>query len=155
MSFTKYSAKLPAFNRWTEATQKSGESEWSNYRAYSFRVDHLLMALEILCPEFVVKDSFVLRKNNIPDDWEKFLSDSREANWSSSDIEYVLNHLHIADCFPNDPDLAQIDMDVYRFLAKTVAEMWGYQLRSLFPDKNFDIWVGNMDDDPEVSVMVK
>jgi hypothetical protein len=80
--------------------------------------------------------------------------EAEKAQWSHSDIEYIINHVNVADFFLNDPDRDVIDPIVFTFIANTIAEMWKCKLQMLFPDKRFEVGVTDLDIDPEVYVHI-
>jgi hypothetical protein len=83
------------------------------------------------------------------------LYQAQEAKWSPSDIEYMINHLHVSDLFLNDPDRDEIDSTVFVFLARSISDLWRCRLESLYPKKNFVIGVANIETDPEVYVYLQ
>jgi hypothetical protein len=125
-------------------------SDVQGYQAYLARVDTLLGMLDVVWPDFIEQDGLVLRRSATPQDWEVFKAEAAAAHWSETDMEYVINHLHIPDLFLNDPDRDTTDEAVYVFLADTIADMWQCRLQRLYPEKSFAVGVANRETDPEV-----
>jgi hypothetical protein len=146
----KYFRQIPAFQHWNNNAPISQRDDWKSYQAFRARVDQLLCFIDILWPEFIERNNFILRRGNVPKDWEQFIRKAQESNWSHLDIEYTINHVHINDLFINDPDLNQIGDDVYGFLADTIANMWRCRLKELYPEKQFVVGVNGEKFDLEV-----
>lgn len=145
-----YLSLTPAFRRWNKGGRVEDSGKWASYQVYSTRVDQMLCYIDLLWPEFIETDDLILRKGAIPEDWARFIEAARTANWSLSDIEYVVNHLHLSDVFLNDPDRDSIDMTVYTFLAQTISDTWKSRLNTLFPKREFVVEVNQEDGIPEV-----
>lgn len=143
-------AKLPEFEPWMQGS--SLEDAQDSFCYFNHRVANVLCAVAIFWPKFVIKDGLLLRQDAIPQDWDDFMADATRANWSSSQIEYVLNHIHLSDLFLSDPNYRHIDVDTFDFLASTIAEMWKYRLQSLYPDTPVVVEVNEQGVDPEVGV---
>ncbi len=143
--------KTPAFQRWSGSTPGESQNDWQSYQAFIMRMDLLLCAADLLWPEFILKDNLILRKSRLPDEWDKFVAQAKEANWLEADMEYMINHIHISDIILNDPDREQIALDTLIYFANILSEIWGCRLKMLFPDKSFVVQI-NTDEDPEVSV---
>ena len=141
----------PAFKRWNVEEPVNQLNDWQSYQAYVLRADLLLCAIDLFWPEFVLKDDLILRKSNVPEDWETFINQAREANWSATNVEYTINHIHISDIIFNDPDREQISLHLLNYLAEVLAEMWQHRVNSLFPNRKFKVEVYK-NEDPEVSV---
>jgi hypothetical protein len=141
----------PAFQQWNATSGTADQESWGNYQAYIMRVDLALCMIDVLWPDFIVRENLILREANIPQDWEKFVSEARSANWTSSDIEYVVNHIHVSDLFLNDPDRDRVDLKVYQYIANVIAEMWKCRLHILYPDRQFSVTVNDYEIAPEVS----
>jgi hypothetical protein len=149
-----YLAMTPAYQRWC-ANVPPDSCDVASYTAYVARVDHMLCYINILYPTFVRRGDLVLRSEGIPDDWSDFMRQAQEAQWSGSDIEYVINHVHITDLFLNDPDRDAIQIEVYGFLADMIADLWQKRLQDTFPDRQFDVSVTNRDISPKVYAVQK
>ena len=145
----EYLRLTPAFHHWNDNVPVSQQDDWKSYASWKARVDQLLC--------FIEKEGLILRKSAVRDDqkWRALLCSARAENWSASNIEYVVNHIHIADLFPNDPDADQIDDKVFFFLANTIADMWRGRLEALFPEKQFVVGVSSDEFDPEVYAHMK
>lgn len=145
----KYLMMTPAYQKWCRSVS-SDQCDMVGYTSYLMRVDRMICVIDILWPDFIEKDGLVLRSSHIPDNWDSFMEQSRKANWSSQQIEYVINHLHLEDIFLNDPDRDKISNEVYIFLADTIASAWKSRLQGLFPEKDFDVGVTDRDTSPEI-----
>ena len=148
----QYLKLTPAYQKWCKQVS-SDARDMVSYTAYLARVDHLLCYMSILYPTFVNKDDFVFRKDSIPNDWDGFMNQARAGKWSKREIEYMVNHLHVTDLFINDPDVDNIQLEVYQFLADTVADLWQKRLEETFPDRRFEVGIAERDSDPEVYVV--
>ncbi len=145
--------QTPAFQRWrgkSTSASLAEEDEVLSYIDANFRLTHLLFAVDILWPEFVEVEQYILRRQAIPTDWERFKREASAANWSDREVEYVINHTHISDLFLNDPDIDEVDTLVLDEIAKVVAELWRCRLKNLFPLKEFSVGVEEGEVDPEV-----
>jgi hypothetical protein len=81
-------------------------------------------------PKFVLFEDYILREGfNLESlrGFEKGRSDDQDP------IEWVMNHLHIADIHCNDHENASEDKIV--FLGNTLKEIYETKLRSQFPDR--------------------
>ena len=150
MQILKYLILTPAFQKWHSKVQGTSKNSWRSYQDYFTRVDQVLCLLDIVWPEFEERDGMILRMSNMPDDWFQFKQQADQSGWSKSEMEYVINHLHIADLFLNDPDRDKIDNSIYQFLAFTLADAWECKLKMLFPNMNFAVGVSEENIDPEV-----
>jgi hypothetical protein len=148
----EYLKLIPAFQRWKNGVPNDQKDDWQSYWAYIGRIDTAICLLDILWPEFVQKEGLFLRRSALPYDWEQFIQQAQRANWSPSEIEYVINHVHITDLFLNDPDRDQIDPRVFRFLAEEIASMWKCKLNLLFPTEQFIVEAKTEQDESEVYV---
>lgn len=144
----KYLPRVPAFQKWQEAMPQTNDSQ--GFQFFTARVDQMICFADVFWPEFVEQDGLILRKSNVPDDWNDYVAKAQKANWSASDYEYIINHLHIMDLFINDPDRDNIGVEVFVFLAQTIAEMWKCKLKALFPTRTFVVGVANPEVEPEV-----
>jgi hypothetical protein len=153
----KYLQLTPAFQRWREAVPASQRDDEQAYAAYVARVDHWLCLLDVLWPKFIEVDGLVLRASDRLQnqrEQNRLLHPMRALEWSDSDIEYVINHVHVPDLFLSDPDRDQIDDRVYLYLANVIAEVWRCRLEALFPDVQFEVGLSGDEHDPEVYVCV-
>ncbi len=146
----KYLEKTPAWKRWNESVPINQKDDWQSYQSYWARVDQTLTLLDILWPQFIEREGRILRKSALPENWPQFRCEAKKSSWSDSDIEYVINHVHVADLFLNDPDYDQIEPEVYAFLAHTIADLWRNKLNSKYPTKAFVVAVLNQCEEPEV-----
>lgn len=153
-SLLKYLWLTPAFQRWIAPWKENPPPNLEEmYRSHTARADQFLCVLAVAWPEFIEKEGMILRKLPFMDDeeqWQERMRDFRAAGYADTQIEYVLNHIHISDAILNDPDRDTLDLDVYLTIADTMAEMWRYKLAAMYPDKKFEVGVGNREDDPEV-----
>lgn len=150
LNMLQYLKLTPAFQRWNEKLPVSHLDDWEGYQAYTARVDQALCLIDWLWPEFVEVEGLVLRKKAMPKDWNEYVRQAREDNWTSHNIEYIVNHLHVSDIFWNDPDRQNISGEVYVFLAEVIADMWRCRLTELFPHKKFSVGVDFEQVGPEV-----
>ncbi|MCP4371014.1 MAG: hypothetical protein GY797_23310 [Deltaproteobacteria bacterium] len=146
----KYLELIPDFQKWMEVSTASSKDDWQAYQFFILRVAQMVCQIDIVWPEFVEKEGLFLRKSNIPSDWVEFKIQAEKAGWSESDMEYAINHVHVADLFFNDPDRDKIDNSVYFFMASTMVEMWKSRLKLLFPKTNFAVGITEPEIDPEV-----
>jgi len=139
----------PAYQIWCKS-MPADQCDVLSYTSYLARVDQFICYIDIMWPEFIEKEGLILRSTSIPEDWDSFVQQAKDANWSERDVEYIINHLHITDLFINDPDRDGIDSEVYRFLADLVTHFWTYRLKELFPEKQFEVGIADRDISPEV-----
>lgn len=141
--------KTPYYHNWALSTS-SDQHNTQSFMAYHARVYQLLMYIDVLIPDFIEKDGYVLRVSAIPEDWDLFLGEAKDANWEKSSVEYAINHIHVKDLFLNDPDVDTIDDDVFNFIADVISSSWNWRLKQLFPQKHFEVAVKERDWNPEV-----
>lgn len=142
-------SKTPYYHNWTLSTS-SDQHNLQAFMAYHARVYQLLMYIDVLLPDFIEKDGYVVRVSAIPENWDLFLEEANAAHWGKRDVEYALNHIHVKDLFLNDPDIDTIDDDVFHFIADMISASWDWRLKQLFPQKHVEVAVKERDWNPEV-----
>ncbi len=146
----QYLRMTPAFDRWKKSF--TGDDDWQAFQSYISRVHHVVSSLEFLWPEFVDVDGLVLNKSRLPQHHQRYIQQFRAQGWSDSDIENVINHIHVADLFLNDPDRDEIDGRILSYIAQTMAKIWLCRLSTLYPDRRFVVGVTDEATSPEVYV---
>ena len=141
---------MPAFRRWSRGIH--GEQVPERYRAATARVDQALLAASFFWPEFVGVDGLILNTDHLPDDRKGYVSDLRAQGWTDSQIEYVVNHVHLLDVFLDDPDRDAIGSEAYLALARALAEMWAARLAQAYPGTRFRVGVSDPEESPEIEV---
>lgn len=123
-------------------------NDWISYQAHLARADHAIYMAEFFWPTFEERDGLLLRRT--PFSKDRVLDMSKYAGSSESQIEYMINHLHISDLFWGDPERARYDRSVYVYLARIMADMWRARLTAQFPNQQVVVDVVNLETDPEV-----
>jgi hypothetical protein len=82
----------------------------------------------IFWPIFVLFEDYILRENFTVDTLRSF-----EKQRDKKSVEWVVNHLHIADIHCNDRET--ISEDKIIFLGRALKEMWEAKLKCQFPDR--------------------
>ncbi len=83
----------------------------------------------IFWPQFTLFEDYILREEfNI-----ESLRSFENGRQSKASVEWVMNHLHIADIHCNDQDNMSEDKIV--FLGKILKEIYELKLRAQFPDR--------------------
>lgn len=140
-------ALIPRYQQWQHINQIT---DIYFYRNIHLRVEQMLFCLSFISPKFLEYEGLILREEVIPENWIDFKQQAQNNQWKKSDVEYVLNHLHISDIFLNDPDRDKIPLSVYLEIAQAICLLWQYSLKKMFPNKAFVVEVAQEDDDPEV-----
>lgn len=113
-------------------------SEWNNGQGISLEswiecMGNFKLAVgysAIFWPEFVLFEDYILREGfNL----ESLRGFEKQQNGSKGAVEWVMNHLHIADIHTNDQENATEDK--IQYLGNTMKEIYEYKLRSQFPDR--------------------
>jgi hypothetical protein len=147
---------LPSYNRWINSMEHDKDADWSLYIAYIRRVDQVIALMDLFWPEFMIWENMLLRSSVMPEEItqrEEYITQFRELGWSDSDIEFVVNHVHIHDEFINDPDYSIIPGEVYEFLAYAISEMWACKLKRDFPERQVEVGVKMDNGSPEVYIV--
>ena len=145
----------PSLQQWVSEHRQIGVTEDTEDLAWDYlyanlRVDKFLLVLDVVWPNFIRKEQYILRESAIPTDWDNFKEEALRANWNSSGIEYVVNHLRVADLFINDPDVDLVTGETLAAIADVIVELWRHRLQSLFPEESFLVDIEDRDIDPEV-----
>jgi hypothetical protein len=143
---------LPAFQRWfaERKTIESFDESLHTYRAFFAQFDQLIFFLDILWPNFIEIEGVILREGHIPDNLQEVILRFASEGKPLASVEYLYNHIHIADICLNDPDRRNIQQPTVIEIAKVIEDMWKQRLKSLFPDKEFVVGIGNEDAEVEV-----
>jgi len=83
----------------------------------------------IFWPKFVLYEDYILREGFNVESLRGFEKTSQ----SKASVEWVMNHLHLADIHCNDAENTSEDKIVY--LGQTLKEVYETKLRSQFPDR--------------------
>lgn len=113
-------------------------SEWNNGQGISLEswvecVGNFKLAVgysTLFWPEFVLFEDYILREGF---DLGSLRGFEKQQNGNRGAVEWVMNHLHIADIHSNDQESATEDK--IRYLGNTLKEIYEYKLRSQFPDR--------------------
>jgi hypothetical protein len=146
----EYLHKTPSFKRWNKLVPETQKDDLKSFQSYIVRLDQALCLSDLLWPDFIEEDGLLLRLSAMPDDWDEYLHEARSSNWSDSDIEYVINHVHIYDVFINDPDRDEIPFEAFKAFAELVTEMWKCKLLRDLPQHQFEVGVQDVEGDLEV-----
>lgn len=121
-------------------------TEWRKFNGDEFSIEdwiasegnikYTIVYSLIFWPEFIEYDDCVILKN-------RFDSQNFE-NWknteyikSYSQIESVLNHIHILDLYGTDEKRDEINYDQIVFLGNKLCEIYSAKLKIDFPEKKF------------------
>lgn len=121
---------------------------WRSYQAHLARVDEAIYLAAYFWPDFVEREGMILRRDAMPSEVEGYLKSF--VGRSKAQIEYIVNHLHVSDIFPNDPRRDIYTNKVYIHIAEIIAQMWRSRLAEIFPNRNIVVQVANRESDPEV-----
>jgi len=145
-AFADFFMRQPEFEKWKAANPH--HDDWGVYEAYEHinaRMSTMMYALDLLWQNFVEYDDLLLRDadEKSSEEWNQYLQQFRAINWTDSQIEYVVNHVHLSQhTFTADPDWGKIDNAVWLPLAYTIADIWRCHLKGLFPDRRCVVRVG-------------
>ncbi|MEM1345917.1 MAG: hypothetical protein AAGI34_15235 [Pseudomonadota bacterium] len=84
----------------------------------------------LLWPKFEAIDKYILVEGSTREVIEGF---EKQPNSTPKSVEWVLNHMHLADLHVHDEENLSIDKII--FLGNIVKEMWDAKLRLQFPDR--------------------
>lgn len=85
----------------------------------------------VFWPEFVAFEKYVLRKGFVEESLRGF---EQQADTNRQSVEWVMNHLHIAELHPLSDDTSH---DKLIFLGNVLREIHEAKLARLFPDRAF------------------
>lgn len=126
---------------WTEAISPPCESAWRDYIAYFVRPDIIRLVGRFLMPAFVEHEGGVFLSDGFTlsgySDWKEKLGDVTA-------VERIMNHRHVCDLFITDD---QISDESFEAVAKLMAQSLRLALLGSYPDRAFDVYVSNDDDD--------
>jgi hypothetical protein len=147
---------LPAFQRWyvERETRESLDESFKVYRSFYAQFDQLICFLDIFWPNFVEVNGLILRQERVPENLQEVISRTISEGRPLASIEYIYNHVHIHDICMNDSDKTNIQHSTFVEIAKILEEMWQQRLKSLFPNKDFVVGIGNEDAEVEVYAYV-
>ena len=120
--------------------------EWRKHNGDSFSIEdwivgegdmsHAIGYLTLFWPQFVEYDDCVIIKSHFDannfENWKK-----AEYVKVYSQIESVLNHIHILDLFGTEEKQSEINYEQIKYLGDKICEIYKIKLKSLFPDKSF------------------
>jgi len=130
---------------------KSWEAEWGSregldYFSYISEKCHpedALIICGLLFPVFVEEEGGVFLDGRF--EQENFRRWSKQLNGVISDIERLINHVHVYDIFAGCSE--DVPEEVFDKLSKIIGFCWDIALKSKFPDKKFKVEVSNSDQD--------
>ncbi|THF67964.1 hypothetical protein E7T06_18610 [Deinococcus sp. Arct2-2] len=93
-------------------------------------------------PQFIEVDGCILRAENY--DPVSFQNWMKSTEGNRSQVESVLNHLHVYDLFQDD---LEHPLEVYEYLAQILHRTWQAALTEQFPDKKFKFHYATEPDD--------
>ena len=125
----------------------ANNSKWDSLFRADFSDQALATVMKFLLPDFIEKDGFVLLKEqhdvlNLQDIALKYKGNKRE-------VEKAINCVDFTDVF----DCRLVSAELQN-LVKQVAELWRWHLKTLFPNKIFDIEVVDFSDDGAWGIIV-
>ena len=150
----KYYMQLPSFKMWAGEREGDIESQWRLFKSSIRRIDQAFSLTDLLWPNFIIWEGLLLRSASLPEDIAGYISEFRDKGFSDSQIEYAINHVHLADQFINDPDRDNVGNDAFLFLANSISEMWSCRLKDEFPDICLEIGVNENEGDPEIFALI-
>jgi hypothetical protein len=145
----QYLSDTPAFQRWV-ANLPSANNDFRFYQQEKLRIDEIICYIDILWPNFLEEDGMIIRESGR--DTKEIKRQLKAGMISVSEAEYIINHVHVHDLFPNDPDISSMDERVFLFLAHNLSAMWKCRLSQLYPEKRFNVGVDGDDFEPSVFV---
>ncbi len=88
----------------------------------------------IFCPKFIEFEDYIFRANEIDNQMLKSIRDFENQKGSTpKSVEWVINHLHIADIHHNGCE--DLTADKVILLGESLKEIYAANLNYLFPDK--------------------
>jgi hypothetical protein len=121
-------------------------TEWRKFNGEDFSIEDWIIsegnikfaiAYSILFfPEFIEYDGCVIQKKGFDiQNFENWKNTEYINNYSQ--IESVLNHIHILDLFGTDEKRDEINYDQIVFLGNQICEIYSAKLKFDFPEKTF------------------
>ncbi len=138
-------ADHPEIKSWAE--DFSGEVDYVDFLARNSTVGQWLSMCHVLWPGFVMERGCVLWERAY--DPEGFDVWYRQLNGDVRRIESVINRLVLRDVI--DCGDAPEDDAALRDIAETVGKSWKSALSAAYPDRIFEVAVGDTEDGPVVS----
>lgn len=81
------------------------DNDWYRYEYHRSRIGQAIFLEDLFWPTFIEREDLILRVHTDPaSDLEESVRRFQEIGWTPLQIEYVLNHVHIADSFLGDPE---------------------------------------------------
>src|SRR5262245_37431732 len=99
----QYLLMTPGFQDWNSKLP-SAKDDWRFYQQQILRVDHALCYIDIFWPDFLELDGLVIRDSDR--DIERVRKQFKQGDISPEQAEYILNHVHIHELFPSEPDIS-------------------------------------------------
>ena len=128
--------QMPGFQAWNAMFPE--ESDWYHYEYHRSRIGQAIYLSDLFWPTFIEREGLILRVKTDPSrDLEESIQRFREVGPTPQQIEYVLNHVHIADCFLGDAERDKVQPGAYHYLAHVLIETWRCRLHTLFPSREF------------------
>ncbi len=119
-----------------------------SYISHKYDLQQVLLLSSLFSPDFVEYKASVFIKYQFSqdgvDDWE------RRLDGKMSEVQKVMNHLHISQLFVNDDPNEDINFELLKMLCDIIAACWRGALLSAYPDRNFSVeaFYDNDDFDP-------
>jgi hypothetical protein len=106
-----------------------------DYLSLSANADLAAAFFKLFWPDFVETDGcIILRHNYSAEGFARWL-EHFEGN--KTQVEAMVNHVHILDLFPMSPKDDEHKEELHEFLARALTLSWKAALREAFPEKHF------------------
>ncbi|MCD8486380.1 MAG: hypothetical protein LRZ84_06445 [Desertifilum sp.] len=125
-------AQLKNFQRW----RRLNESQFSlwDYLHRVSRVEVALAYTKLFLPDFIEYEGGIFLKEAFSQDFYEQWKVTLDGDMTA--IEKVMNHQHIDDLLPG---AEQVGIDNLLYLGEAIAQTWDSRLRSVYPDKPFNV----------------
>lgn len=135
---------LKRFQNWMSKWNNPSLGLW-DYAAYNSNPDLLLSIISILYPNTIEYENCIILEKSF--DKENFASWKKES-YTNTQIECVLNHLHIYDLFNNQEEGEEEHcLENLEYLGKIIIKFWKVALTDKYPNKTFEFVFSNEGND--------
>lgn len=134
---TDFDSLIPELSRWNGGAGISAEDWIGCVGNYPLAIGYSL----VFWPRFVRFERYVLRDGFSEESLRGF---ERQAGSSRASVEWVMNHLHMADIHCNAEAATEAQL---RYLGRVLKQIHAVKLRADFPDLRFTV---EFNDEPDL-----
>lgn len=130
-----------AYTEWGNECIPPIENAWLARINFEIHPDQAIALCRLLLPSFIEHEGCVFIeyqfKQKAYESWKENLTDR-------SQIESMINHVHVYDLFTSDAEITECSFEAF---ARVLANTWDIALKSSFEDRKFEVVVQNAEQD--------